>query len=70
MYREVMEHPAFDGFWRAISTREQLDKVRVPAFTVGDTRARVPSGRSAKLGPFEREVDGNRFVTMSCDEHS
>jgi hypothetical protein len=35
MYREVMEHPAFDGFWRAISTKEQLDKVRVPVFAVG-----------------------------------
>jgi hypothetical protein len=35
MYREVMEHPAFDEFWRAISTREQLDKVRVPVFSVG-----------------------------------
>jgi len=35
MYREVMEHPAFDGFWRAISTREQIDKVRVPVFAVG-----------------------------------
>jgi hypothetical protein len=35
MYREVMEHPAFDAFWRAISTREQLEKVRVPVFAVG-----------------------------------
>src|SRR5450759_5583875 len=35
MYREVMEHPAFDRFWRAISTKEQLDKVRVPVFSVG-----------------------------------
>ncbi len=35
MYREVIEHPAFDGFWRAISTKEQLDKVRVPVFSVG-----------------------------------
>jgi putative CocE/NonD family hydrolase len=35
MYREVMEHPAFDEFWRAISTRAQLDKVRVPVFSVG-----------------------------------
>ena len=35
MYQEVMEHPSFDTFWRAISTREQLDKVRVPVFAVG-----------------------------------
>jgi putative CocE/NonD family hydrolase len=35
MYWEVMEHPTFDSFWRAISTKEQLDKVRVPVFSVG-----------------------------------
>ena len=35
MYREVIEHPAFDEFWRAISTQEQLDKVRIPVFSVG-----------------------------------
>ena len=35
MYREVMEHPAFDAFWRAISTKEQLAGVRVPVFSVG-----------------------------------
>ena len=35
MYREVIEHPAFDAFWRAISTKEQIDKVKVPVFSVG-----------------------------------
>lgn len=35
MYREAMDHPAFDAFWRAISTKEQLAKIRVPVFAVG-----------------------------------
>ncbi|MEO8370422.1 MAG: CocE/NonD family hydrolase [Candidatus Solibacter sp.] len=35
MYREIIEHPAFDNFWRAISTREHLEKVRIPVFSVG-----------------------------------
>ena len=35
MYQEVMEHPSFDTFWRAISAKEQLDKVRVPVFAMG-----------------------------------
>ena len=35
MYREVIEHPTFDAFWRAISTKEHLDKVHVPVFSVG-----------------------------------
>jgi putative CocE/NonD family hydrolase len=35
MYREIIEHPAFDSFWRAISTREHLEKIRIPVFSVG-----------------------------------
>ncbi len=35
MYRDVIEHPTFDAFWRAISTKEHLDKIKVPVFSVG-----------------------------------
>jgi hypothetical protein len=35
MYRDAVAHPAFDSFWRAISTREQLYKIRIPVFAVG-----------------------------------
>ena len=35
MYRQAMAHPAYDGFWRTISTREQIDKIRIPVFAVG-----------------------------------
>jgi putative CocE/NonD family hydrolase len=35
MYREALAHPTFDAFWQAISTREQIQKVRVPVFAVG-----------------------------------
>ena len=35
MYREAVAHPAFDAFWRAISVREQLRKIKVPVFAVG-----------------------------------
>jgi len=35
MFQQAVAHPAFDGFWRSISTREHLDKVHVPVFTVG-----------------------------------
>lgn len=35
MYRQALAHPGFDAFWRAISTREQLNKIRVPVFAVG-----------------------------------
>jgi putative CocE/NonD family hydrolase len=35
MFQTVVAHPAFDSFWKAISVREQLAKVRVPVFSVG-----------------------------------
>jgi putative CocE/NonD family hydrolase len=34
LWRDVLAHPAFDGFWRTVSTREQIDRVRVPVFSV------------------------------------
>lgn len=35
MFRDAVSHPAFDAFWKSISTREQIDKVRIPVFSVG-----------------------------------
>ena len=35
MYRAVITHPAYDGFWRSISTREALARIKVPVFAVG-----------------------------------
>ena len=35
MYQKALAHPAFDEFWRRISVKEHLDRVRVPVFAVG-----------------------------------
>lgn len=35
MYREVLAHPAYDNYWRTISTREHLASVKTPVFTIG-----------------------------------
>ena len=35
MFQEAVQHPAYDAFWKSISVREQLDKIRVPVFSVG-----------------------------------
>ena len=35
MYQEAAAHPAYDSFWKAISTREHMDRIRVPVFSVG-----------------------------------
>jgi putative CocE/NonD family hydrolase len=35
VYQQELNHPAFDSFWRAISTREHLAKIHTPVFAVG-----------------------------------
>jgi len=35
MFQQVLEHPAYDSFWKGISTRDQIAKVHVPVFSVG-----------------------------------
>jgi hypothetical protein len=35
MYQDIIEHPSFDAFWRAISTKEHLDHINIPVFSVG-----------------------------------
>ena len=35
LYQEIIAHPTFDKFWRAISTRENIDRIKVPVFSVG-----------------------------------
>ncbi|SPE35797.1 Cocaine esterase [Candidatus Sulfopaludibacter sp. SbA6] len=35
MFQKAVAHPAFDSFWRAISTRERLSNIRIPVFSVG-----------------------------------
>jgi len=35
MFQEVVAHPVYDSFWKERSVREQLDKIRVPVFSVG-----------------------------------
>ena len=35
MYQEALAHPDYDAFWKSISVRERLDRIRVPVFSVG-----------------------------------
>jgi putative CocE/NonD family hydrolase len=35
LYQQIVAHPTFDKFWRAISTREMLDQIKIPVFSVG-----------------------------------
>jgi uncharacterized protein len=34
-FQDTLNHPAYDAYWKDLSTREQLDHLRVPVFAVG-----------------------------------
>jgi len=34
-YQQVLNHPTYDDFWKEISVRNKIDRVRVPVFSVG-----------------------------------
>lgn len=34
-FQKALDHPAYDSYWRSISTREQIDRVRIPVFIAG-----------------------------------
>lgn len=34
-YQDALDHPAYDAFWRRLSTRERLDRIHVPVFAAG-----------------------------------
>jgi uncharacterized protein len=35
VWAAAMDHPTYDSFWKQTSTRQRLDEIRVPVFTVG-----------------------------------
>jgi putative CocE/NonD family hydrolase len=34
-YQTILNHPAYDSFWKDLSVRENIERVRVPVFAVG-----------------------------------
>ena len=34
-YQHTLNHPSYDEFWRKLSTRQHLDRVKVPVFAMG-----------------------------------
>ena len=35
LFQHVLDHPAYDSFWKNLSVREKIERVRVPVFSVG-----------------------------------
>jgi putative CocE/NonD family hydrolase len=35
VYQTILNHPTYDSFWKALSIRDKIDRVKVPVFSVG-----------------------------------
>ena len=35
IFQRALDHPAYDAFWRGMSTQEHIDQIHVPVFSVG-----------------------------------
>ena len=76
-YQRALDHPSYDSFWRSLSARERLDRLRVPVFSVGgwfdnygqsDLEAFAELrrlGREARvlIGPWPHNMS-DRFTTV------
>jgi putative CocE/NonD family hydrolase len=76
-WQEALNHPSRDAWWRAVSTREQLDRVIAPAFIIGgwydnfvesdleafEALSRVSSAHRVLIGPWPH-APGARFSNV------
>jgi putative CocE/NonD family hydrolase len=62
MYQEAMRHPAYDGFWRRISTREQIAKVKVPVFSVAGWYDNFVEGDLEAVAALRKNSGAHRIV--------
>ena len=60
--QKVLDHPAYDAFWRSVSTREHLDQVRVPVFSVGGWYDCFVESDLAAFSALQRNSGVHRIV--------
>src|SRR5262249_13246476 len=62
MFREAVAHPAFDTFWRAISTKEHLNRIHVPVFSVGGWYDNFAESDLAAFAELHKTSGLNRII--------
>ena len=68
-YRDAMRHPTYDSFWRSISTREHLDKMRIPVFAIGGWYDNYVEGDLSAYAAL-RKTDGLNHVLIGPWPHN
>lgn len=61
-YQEALNHPNLDAYWNALSTREHLDKVRIPAFIVGGWYDNYAQSDLETYSILAKKTSANRIV--------
>ena len=62
LYRDIIEHPAFDSFWRSISVKEQIAKIKVPVFAVGGWYDNYVESDLAAFAALRKQSGLNRVL--------
>lgn len=62
MFQAAVAHPAFDPFWKGVSVREQLAKVRIPVFSVGGWYDNFAEGDLDAYAALRKTSGLNRIV--------
>lgn len=61
-WQRILDHPTYDAFWRSISTREHIDKVRVPAFIVTGWYDNFAESDLEAFAALSARAGGHRIV--------
>jgi putative CocE/NonD family hydrolase len=62
IFQKALDHPGYDGFWRAASTRARLDQIHVPVFSVGGWYDNFVESDLAAFGALRRNSGVHRIV--------
>lgn len=62
MYQQAVAHPTFDSFWRALSVKEHLDRIRVPVFAVGGWYDNYVQSDLEAFAALQKQSGRNRIV--------
>ncbi len=62
IFQKALDHPGYDAFWRAASTRARLDQIRVPVFSVGGWYDTFVESDLAAFGALRRNSGVHRIV--------
>jgi uncharacterized protein len=61
-FQQALDHPAYDAFWKSISTRERLDRVRVPVFSVAGWYDNFAEGDLEAFSILRRKGRASRVI--------